>query len=662
MVQEIQMGEGRRIFKIVEQAARIIGKKILLFLTFLAFSDKCLSQQLSGERIKRRFQDSTEALTYAQEAWQKRTKDVTASIRAGEKALLIAETNDFKTILVNSLIYLSVTYRNIGDLVKSHEYCARALELSTLYNYTEGIAWANIGIASIYMEEGKYTEARPHYETALRLGKKTDVKRIIASAYYGISQIAKKEKKYDEALNLLQNTYKIRSLEEDASNISLSLSDIGEVHELKGEYALALSYYHKAQEYGKKKKSEPPYLFPNYLRLANFYIREKKLDSLLYYQALAEQAAEASNVERNKEKSLKLKAEAYAALGQYKEAYEHFYKFFHLHDSLHSRENQNRLLVLEELNEIKHKKREQNLLEREKSIAEQDLRKQQLIIIIFSVFVIVTGSLAYVYYRLHRRQLHINRSLKEQKDRNTEITAKLAQQKEELEHTNRIKDKLFSVISHDLRSPINSLTATLMLMKMDALSPEEWKKLSEQIVFDLKQSTFLLENLLSWAKSQMQGFQINKTEFVINDVVSENVDLISGQAKQKSIELSIEEELPLRVFADIDSARLVLRNLLTNAVKFTNPNGKVKVEIKKRENFAEISVIDNGVGFSENISDALFGKVITSTQGTGKEKGTGLGLLLSKEFVEKNGGKLTFKSEKDVGSVFTFTLPLAENQ
>jgi signal transduction histidine kinase len=637
-----------------------VAPTFVLFVFFLFSSLLTFAQQYSGETIKRRFKDSVEAASYAQEAWKNRTLDVIKSVRSGEKAVQIAQINDFYVIHANALIYLGITYRHMGDFVKSFEYTDKALEISSKYNYQEGVGWANIGVAALHYEEGKYADARMRYENALAVGKKIDQNRLLSAAYYGISQVLKSEKKFDEALNLLQNAYKIRSLENDASNIALTLSDIGEIYALKGNEDAALLHYHKAKIFAAKKRLLAPDVFPNLYRLAKFHLQKKQLDSLLYYQVLSEQAAHASNIASNREKSLKLKAETHALLGQHKQAFDYLSNFIELHDSLHNRESQNRLLALEELSKIKHREREENLLKRENALAEDELKKQQSIIFIFCIFVLILGALAMIFYRQHRKELAANHILEARKKKIDEINAKLEEQKSELERSNAIKDKLFSIISHDLRSPINSLTGTLTLMQMNALAPDEWAKLSSQIVFDLKQSAFLLENLLSWAKTQMYGFKITATDFLVNSVIRENADLMRMQAVRKSIALETELEEDLTVHADIDSVRLVLRNLLANAVKFTKPDGKICVRLRRENNCALISVTDNGVGISENISESIFSKNITSTPGTNKERGTGLGLLLSKEFTEKNGGELTFSSTPGEGSVFTFSLPLAE--
>lgn len=239
---------------------------------------------------------------------------------------------------------------------------------------------------------------------------------------------------------------------------------------------------------------------------------------------------------------------------------------------------------------------------------------------------------------------------------NDEIT----QQKEELKRLNAIKDKLFSIVSHDLRGPINSFSGILRLLSSGSITNEETTSLTTSLEEDLNRLKNLLDNLLNWAKTQMQGIKSDQVSFHLSSVVNENMALFEKEAAKKQIQLVNKIEENTNVKADAEMTKLVLRNLINNAIKFTPEKGEILIQAKNSGEFVEIWVVDNGVGIPEEIVGKLFSKDYHySKLGTSKEDGSGLGLLLCREFIEENGGKIWVESKESVGSAFKFTLKKA---
>ncbi|MEM6841044.1 MAG: HAMP domain-containing sensor histidine kinase [Bacteroidota bacterium] len=234
----------------------------------------------------------------------------------------------------------------------------------------------------------------------------------------------------------------------------------------------------------------------------------------------------------------------------------------------------------------------------------------------------------------------------------------LSQQKE-LEDLNVVKDKMFSIIAHDFRSPLNTVQGVLNLLHLDALSPEELKAMLPQLSRKVNHSINLLDNLLNWSRTQMNGLRINKLNFDLQPEIEETVGLISQLAAHKGIRIENSVGKENRVYADPDMIQLVVRNLLTNAIKFTTSGGVVRIFAQQEENSIVIAVSDNGVGMEGSYTEQLFRYTGHSTKGTDQEKGTGLGLVLCDEFVRRNGGKIWVESKKDKGTTFYFTLPTA---
>lgn len=234
---------------------------------------------------------------------------------------------------------------------------------------------------------------------------------------------------------------------------------------------------------------------------------------------------------------------------------------------------------------------------------------------------------------------------------------------EKLETLNKTKDKFFRIIAHDLRNPFIGIVrlAEVIESKLKESDPINSSTLRYiEIIRTSSQSGFdLLENLMHWAKTQTGEIEFHPNLLSINRLISQCINVISGNAFNKNISIDIHASDEDTVFADEALSCTVIRNLLTNSIKFTNPNGRIIVSTKQIDQFLEISIQDNGIGIDkENLSKIFSIDSKSSNLGTNKETGTGLGLILCKEFVEMQGGKIFAKSEKGKGSEFTFTLPL----
>ena len=223
------------------------------------------------------------------------------------------------------------------------------------------------------------------------------------------------------------------------------------------------------------------------------------------------------------------------------------------------------------------------------------------------------------------------------------------------------KDKFFSIIAHDLRSPFQSFLNLTKMLAEDAksFSSEDLSELGSNMNKSATNLFTLLQNLFEWANMQKGSINFQPAELSLSELISANVELVNQRSRQKGTQVINKAANPVYVYADKNMVNSVLSNLLWNAVKFTNKNGTIAVNAKKNDNkLIEISVKDTGVGISKCVIDNLF-KVggNTGSKGTDGELSTGLGLLLCKEFVEKNGGKIWVESEEGVGSTFYFTLP-----
>jgi two-component system, sensor histidine kinase and response regulator len=256
-------------------------------------------------------------------------------------------------------------------------------------------------------------------------------------------------------------------------------------------------------------------------------------------------------------------------------------------------------------------------------------------------------------WQLRRSNLKILR----QKADITGKAALLEEQTQQLTELNSLKNKLFSVIAHDLKAPLYALRNLFRNVQLYDLPGDEIKRLVPEVINELTYTTGLMENMLQWAKSQMHAESVRPQLLDIGGIAREVLQLLRLQAEAKRIYIDSRIEHPIFVYADKDMVNLVLRNLLSNAIKFTPVEGCIYLEARELRSYIEVSVQDTGMGISQEGLQRLKAQNYYSTRGTGGEAGTGLGLMLCKEFLSRNGGQMNIESEPGKGSTFSFTLP-----
>jgi PAS domain S-box-containing protein len=316
----------------------------------------------------------------------------------------------------------------------------------------------------------------------------------------------------------------------------------------------------------------------------------------------------------------------------------------HLLDITHPSEREHSLQILKELEQDKSL----NYLQYENKY----LRKNEET---FWGFVIITpipdenGKLSFLIAQL--QDITIRKNSEE----------KLLNYAEELEELNQSKDKFFSIISHDLRSPFNALLglSEYTTKFFDDLSKEDIKESIENMHSSAKKVYNLIQNLLEWTQIQTGGLEFEKSKIDLCEISKSILELYEETAKSKNINLTTTISNSIFLYVDLHMIETILRNLVSNGIKFTHPGGSVSISAAVKNNLVEVTVEDNGIGITPENKKKLFNiDKQYRVDGTANEKGTGLGLILCKDFVEKSHGTITVESELNKGSKFTFTVPL----
>jgi two-component system, sensor histidine kinase and response regulator len=262
-------------------------------------------------------------------------------------------------------------------------------------------------------------------------------------------------------------------------------------------------------------------------------------------------------------------------------------------------------------------------------------------------------------YLIKKENTSYHTNILQKNDQLRQVNAEIEKQKKELTELNALKIKLFSVISHDLKTPMYALHNLFQNIQRQNIPPREFKALIPEVVNDINYTMNLMENLLHWAKSQMRSDHISPSVVDVSSMIHEVLHLLRLQADAKKIRLESRNNSPMFVYADKDMISIVLRNLLSNAIKFTPENGVVSIGASEASSFVEVFVQDTGMGMSQDVIKKVNSANYFTTKGTINESGTGLGLMLCREFLNKNGGQMFIESTEGKGSVISFTLPSA---
>lgn len=330
-------------------------------------------------------------------------------------------------------------------------------------------------------------------------------------------------------------------------------------------------------------------------------------------------------------------------------------------DDLYNSEKNGQIQEMQSLHELEAKEKTIQLLEQDFSLKQQQVNTQRLFVGFLLITVLFLVLLVFVLTRLRSVQIKTNQNLASKNFAIEQQKVAIQLQAEELMRLDQIKTKLFSVISHDLRGPISNLQALLDMFTQKLMTADEFITMSGKLKENLNLTQRALEDLLSWSLSQMGGIKTERKRIEITESLKEAARLMEEAALRKNIQLIKEFASPMSVWADANQLQVILRNLIHNAIKFSSFNSQIDITAVRDNMFCQISIKDYGIGMSEEEIETLLGSnTYFSKTGTEQEKGTGLGLMLCKEFINRNGGEISIKSTLGQGTEVSFTLVLAE--
>jgi signal transduction histidine kinase len=430
-----------------------------------------------------------------------------------------------------------------------------------------------------------------------------------------------------------------------------ALKHLAQLYFEKKEPAKALAYYDTAVHVYEQTDNKFGIAEAN-LGISQILIEQGAFDNA---QSLIKQSLETANqfnAERMEIDCYKQLSELAEKRGDYKTSLAFHKNVKQLEDSMFSHEMIEKIFQDQLRFKTETKDFEIAVLSRAQTEKETELKREEFLRNVLVVVVALTAILLFTVYRSGQRRIRINKMLIEHQE-------EIKKRSVELEQLNQVKDKFFSIISHDLRSPINALSGILNLIDNKHLTQEEFVLLTKELKIQFDHTRTLINNLLDWALLQMDKLKIQPEKIDLSFLVESNFKLLSSLhlKEMRLINLVKDGEIG---WGDSNMINLVFRNLILNAIKFSETGGLIEVSAEVEGAHYVVSVKDYGVGILPEVQKILFDKTSGyTTRGTANEKGTGLGLILCKEFIEKNGGQIWLESEVGRGSTFYFTIKKA---
>ncbi|QDA59101.1 ATP-binding protein [Hymenobacter jejuensis] len=553
-----------------------------------------------------------------------------------------------------ALSYLGHAQFVQGDTGQARDTYQKALVAFAKSRNSSGEARVFGLLGELYASQQAWPKALAAYERAFATWKVLgdDPEQVTALNRIGFAMA--QQHHYSRALYYLHQALDGSSALHDSARTGRTFSTMGSIYQAMGSYELAAGFYKQAVQ-------NMPVATPPGLRATTLQALATAHDSLHDQASAAHyllEAIPAARLDRSKVLLSNLYqnlAAVYEHAHEYRKSVQALNQYNHLQDSTFAEQRSAQIAELQLRYETEKKEREIQLLTKNRQLQEAALYRQKILLYLLATAAVLLLTAVVALYRNRQQQLRINSLLARKND-------SIQRQKEELDRINRTKDTLFSVISHDLRTPLSSLYSLLALINMGTVPTERMQAHTDRLTRMLDGTLRLLDNLLNWSASQMQGEGARSERLRLDALIEETQAFLLGDADRKNILLINEVREPSVVRADLNMTRLILRNLLSNAIKFTPEGGTVTVSAVRRSAMWEIAVTDTGVGIPVADQEKIFGADEPhSTLGTDKEKGTGLGLRLCKDFVERNGGELTFSSRVGWGSTFRFTLHTAQD-
>ncbi len=593
----------------------------------------------------------------------------------GRASWMDADGGEMNKIQV--MLYTARIYHDQGRFEESATLIQAAYHLSGKYQLRDCKAWANEEMALIHTAKGHLDQALESYQEAAKLYTQLGSKESLAatfreqgSLYYRLEdwdeaerhflkalslcrefpdtlgmiynysrlgQVASSQQKWAQAMQNHQEAARLNHLIGDSINMAYFASDIGVVLQGQQKFRAALQQFHKAQKLNQRFNNQQA-LLNNSLQMAETYLGLNQLDSARHFATLANDlSAKIGTLDQQRNVQLFL-SQLSAKNGDYQSALAHHQAYFALHDSIFTVNAQAKFKAEQVRQNVADYQEKKEQAEKEAQLLNVQNR---LYLILLVGLLAVIALVSFLFWQLRKAQ------------------KQLQTQNQQLQALNATKDKFFGIIAHDIRSPIVALEGVgeQMAFYLKKQQFDKLERLSSRVDQTASQLSKLLDNLLNWALLQQGTMPYRPQAIKVRDIAGQVLDMYEASASAKEIKIFNQVEQGLEAYADENSLQVILRNLVGNAIKFTPNGGQVSIGANTNGPQIQLSVNDSGTGIALEKQAHLFSLDRKSEKGTNNEKGTGLGLMLVKEFAALNKGFVNVESQLNIGTKFTVSLP-----
>ncbi|MDT7830127.1 tetratricopeptide repeat-containing sensor histidine kinase [Pricia sp. S334] len=564
-----------------------------------------------------------------------------------EKALQLSRKIEHQKLILDAQNSLAGEFAYEGDYAKALIGYLEGIDLAKAYGDCLMLSIMNENIANLYVSQKDYNQALEFYNQVKKINEdigneiySAETMSNMASLYADIGQL-------DYAMFNANSSITIFEKHKIMDWLAFAYEVKGKTYLKKKKFKWAIHWYKKCEELHLNLDDERGRI--DMLNgMAEAYFGLKQDDNSERYALEAFEISNKIQFMEGKQKCAKTLYKIQKNKRNYATSLKYLELYQKLSDTLSRNENKKSLTLLK--TKVQHEKQKERLIaQNNKQLAEQRnyVYASLAILIIFAM-----GT--FLLRRSERIQRRLFAKLKDK-------TVTLEKTQDELREMNRTKDKLFSIIGHDLRGPIGAFQGLLKLFKDGDIGQDEFMEFMPKLRNDIDHISFTLNNLLTWGHTQMNGATTNPSVVGLGSMVKDNINLLSEIAENKSIKLVSQIPSNTMVWSDSDQIEIVIRNLISNALKFTPENGLVTISAQENKEYWQVSIRDTGIGMDEQTIAKIFAMNANhTTYGTNNEKGTGLGLSLCKEMVENNRGKIWVESLLRKGSTFHFTVPKAK--
>ena len=574
-----------------------------------------------------------------------------------DKAEILAQKSKDKDLIADVAHNYGATYYNLGSYDVAMKKIMEALMIFESTNNKLGISKCLMAQGLIQQGIGRNDEAIKLFLRSIALNQEIGNTKLESKNILNIGISEEELKNYDKAYQNFTKAYKMSISNEDFEMQHFGLNKLGNIHYLKNGLDSSLYYYKKLINH-----ANPPNnweLAFAYTGISQVYLKKSDYVLAEQYGIKGYELATKADAKWDIIRASGILADVFSHAGKFSEAYKYLKINKQYNDTLFSESKLQQINLLQ----LNNKEAENDKLTALNEVSKQKLKYGRIAVASMIMLLLFLLFIIFQYYRNAKIKQKLYEEL-EQKNRDIKSRKELIKkQNKTLSDINQTKNKLFSILSHDLKSPIASIQQFLELLKFGTNASDDMKLISEHLITQVDGTSRLLNNLLHWSLTQLDGAKFKAEDLILIAILNDTLEAMILMTDNKQIDINhINPDKEQIIKADKGQVRVILNNLISNAIKFTPQNGTIQIRYSEEKKFYNVHIINSGSEISTDKIDEIlnYDKRLISEKGTGLEEGTGFGLLLVKQFLSENNGKLRILNNEELGTEFIVSFQKAK--